>query len=286
MAHTRTGKTALVTGANSGVGFELTKRLLGEGWDIIALIRSSFADDPQIAQAQEEGQLRVYTAELSDYSRLKEALEAIKECEDRIDVLFNNAAAAVRGIFFSPQGHEMHYEVNAVVPYIIALELKPLLEEGSLRTIVNTSSNALLMVRRFDLDLLEHPRVYRPILGPYGASKLALSLWTQELAPALAADGIEIRSVNPGANKTKMTTQPGFPRWMVPIRNVFFSHPRVGASRLYDVAFGSWRGKSGVFVNGGKATAVPFAELGPRVLDRVNTIYEETFLAQPAATAH
>ncbi len=235
--------TAFVSGANSGVGFELTKRLLDEGWDVITLIRSDFADgEPLIARARKEGRLRVYHADLSDYESLHSALQAITAREGWIDALFNNAAAAIGGIHFSPQGREMHFEVNTVVPYIILKTLQPLLEKGTLKTVVNTSSNALLMVKRFDLETLEHPAVYKPISGPYGASKLGLSLWTQALAPTLVADAIEIRSVNPGANKTKMTNSAHFPKWMVPIRQLFFSHPRVGAARLYDVALGPFRG--------------------------------------------
>ncbi len=151
-------------------------------------------------------------------------------------MLFNNAAAAVGGIVSSPQGREMHFEVNTVVPYIILMELKPLLEQGSLKTVINTSSNALLYIRQFTLETLQRPTAYKAITGPYGASKLALSLWTEELAPALLADGIEIRSACPGANKTKMTSSKHFPKWLLLIRNLFFHPPSEGAARLYNAA--------------------------------------------------
>jgi NAD(P)-dependent dehydrogenase (short-subunit alcohol dehydrogenase family) len=279
MAERATGRTALVSGANSGVGLELTKRLLSEDWDVIALIRSDFpAGEPQIAPAQAEGRLRVYRADLSDFKSLRGALEEIKASEAKLDVLFNNAAAALPGIRHSPQGREMHFEVNTVVPYIIAMELKPLLAKGDLKTIVNTSSNAMLYVRQFDLDLLEHPKQFKPITGPYAASKLGLSLWTQELAPALQAEGFEIRSVNPGANKTKMSGGEAMPKWLG-LLQPFFPHPSAGAARVYDVAVGPWRGKSGVFVHSGKATPFKFTQQGPQVLKRVAAIYQREFLS-------
>ncbi|HYF62997.1 MAG TPA: SDR family NAD(P)-dependent oxidoreductase [Herpetosiphonaceae bacterium] len=275
--------TALITGANSGVGFELTKHLLGQGWDVIALIRSDFpGGEPAVGAARAAGRLRVYTADLSDFAQLKRALQAIKANESRLDVLFNNAGAAIGGIASSPQGREMHYEVNTVVPYIIAMELKPLLVRGELKTIVNTSSNALLLLKAFDLDLLERPTAYKPLSGPYGASKLGLSLWTQALAPALRAEGIEIRSVNPGGNKTKMTNSAHFPLWLRPIRALFFSHPSKGAALIDDVARGSWRGTTGVFVNRGRATPTRFVQHGPAVLDKVRAIYQREFLGQAA----
>ena len=278
MAELLTGRTAFVSGANSGVGLELTKRLLDEGWEVIALIRSDFpTDEPLLAPAQAEGQLRVYRADLSDFKSLRGALQEINAREAKIDVLFNNAAAALGGIRQSPQGREMHFEVNTVVPYIIAMELKPLLAKGALKTIVNTSSNALLYVKQFDLELLEHPQQYTPITGPYAASKLGLSLWSRELAPALQAEGIEIRSVNPGANKTKMSAGEGMPKWLALLRPFIFSHPRVGAARVYDVAVGPWRGKSGVFVHSGKATPFKFTQHAPQVLGRVDAIYQQEF---------
>ncbi len=81
-------------------------------------------------------------------------------------MLFNNAAAAVGGITHSPQGREMHFEVNTVVPYIILMELKPLLEQGSLKTVINTSSNAPLTVRQFTPETLQRPTRYKAIVGP------------------------------------------------------------------------------------------------------------------------
>lgn len=275
------GHTALITGANSGIGLELTRRLLAEGWDVVALIRSTFpADEPQIAQALAQGRLRSYSADLSDFASLQSALAELAARESRLDLLFNNAAAAVGGLRQSPQGRDIHFDVNTVAPYLILMELRPLLARGSLKTVINTSSSVLLFVRQFSLERLQHPPVYKPLSGPYGASKLGLSLWTQALAPALQAEGITIRSVNPGATKTKMTIGPGMPKWILPLRNLFFAEPAVGAARLYDAAFGPWQGQSGIFINGGKARRLPFAEQAPRILEAVHAIYTQTLLKQ------
>jgi NAD(P)-dependent dehydrogenase (short-subunit alcohol dehydrogenase family) len=283
MIPTRSAHTALITGANSGIGLELTQKLLGEGWDVIALIRSDFVDEtPVISQAQRDGRLRVYHADLSDSVSLRQGLAGITAHEQHIDILFNNAAAATGDIRYSPQGCEMHFEVNTVVPYIITRTMQPLLRKGTLKTVINTSSNALLYIRQFDLERLMHPTRYQAIIGPYGASKLGLSLWTHALAPALAEEGIEIRSVNPGANKTKMTLNPTAPLWMRLLRTLRFTPPSVGASRLYDAALGRWQGQSGIFVHGGKAVAIPFMDHEQEVLTAVHAIYSREFLEMPS----
>jgi NAD(P)-dependent dehydrogenase (short-subunit alcohol dehydrogenase family) len=277
---TQEHKIAFITGANSGVGFQLTQRLLSEGWSVIALVRSEFADNESlIRDARKSGRLSVYKADFSDFVSLRKALHEIKTAENKIDVLFNNAGVSLGEPGYSKQGRELHFEVNAVVPYIIAMELKELLAKGELKTVINTSSNALLMVKRFDPESLEKPVVFKKLLGPYALSKYALSLWSQEMAASAILEGIEIRSVCPGPNKTVMTKGSGMPKLLIPLVPLFFSHPSVGASRLYEAAFGSHKGTTGIFINKGKATPLKFAHYGRQVLEKVDFIYKREFLS-------
>jgi NAD(P)-dependent dehydrogenase (short-subunit alcohol dehydrogenase family) len=98
-------KVALITGSKTGVGFELTKRLLSEGMQVIALIRSDFQNnDPLIRESLKNNNLRVYKADLSDYKCLKVALNDIKSSEERIDVIFNNAGIMPEKINYSNRG--------------------------------------------------------------------------------------------------------------------------------------------------------------------------------------
>lgn len=155
MTHKRNNRVALITGASSGIGLELTKRLLSEGWQVLALIRSAFpSDDSLVQEGLRSQQLRVYTADLSDFTDLQTSLDQIKKHEDHIDLLFNNAGVSFGELSYSKQGREMHFEVNSVVPYIILMEMKELLEKGNLKTVINTSSNALLYLKQFDYNAL------------------------------------------------------------------------------------------------------------------------------------
>ncbi|WP_141503531.1 SDR family NAD(P)-dependent oxidoreductase [Paenibacillus luteus] len=271
-------KVALVTGAASGVGLELTKRLLAEGWQVLALIRSSLtSDDPLIASSLQTKQLRMYRADLADFKALKTALNQIKSKEPYIDVIFNNAGVSLGERNYSLQGREMHFEVNTVVPYFVYLELKPLLLKGTMKTVINTSSNALLFLKQFDFKTLDSPATFKKLVGPYAASKLALSLWTQEAALSALTEGIRLRSACPGGNKTTMTKNAGMPRYMIPIRNLFFSHPSKGASRLYEAALGNAKEMTGVFLNKGKTTPLRFADQSQNVLEKVHFIYQQEF---------
>ncbi|MGN7765498.1 SDR family NAD(P)-dependent oxidoreductase [Paenibacillus sp. 22594] len=273
--------TALITGANNGIGLELTRKMLTEGWQIIALIRSGFPiEDPFIAGSVKSGQLRIYKADLSDFTALRRALNEIKSKEQRIDLLFNNAGGSFPELGNSKQGREMHFDLQTVAPYLITMELKALLQKGHLKTVVNTSSNAFMTMKQFDPDSLEHPTEFKKLFGPYAASKLALSLWTRELAPQLAAEGILIRSADPGGNNTiRSGKKSGLPFWLKPIIKLFFPHPSHGAGLLYNAALGQHSKQPGVFLVKDRITELKFADHSAAVLAKVRAIYEQEFVS-------
>ncbi len=275
---TQNKRTAMITGANSGVGFELTRKLLSEHWDVIALIRSDFpGKDMIIQQAELNKKLRIYNADISDFRSLKSALENIKKNEDYIDVLFNNAGVGIGELRYSPQGRELHYEVNTVAPFIIAMEMKGHLKNGTNKTIVNISSNIIHTVKNFDLQALEKPVNFKKLFGSYALSKLALSLWTKQVSQIMKPEGIEIRSVCPGGNKTQMTAGEGMPFWLKLLANFLFPHPKVGAKKVFE-AFNGFNGVTGEFIERGKVKPIKFTESGGEVLNKVRYIYTHEYL--------
>ncbi|WP_025689882.1 SDR family NAD(P)-dependent oxidoreductase [Paenibacillus zanthoxyli] len=274
---------AMITGASNGIGLELTRKLLSEEWQVVALNRSDFpADDMRIQKAINSGWLRIYKiADLADYASLRRTLEEIKGKERRIDILFNNAGGSFPELSYSKQSREKHYELMTVVPYIILMELKELLKNGSLKTVVNTSSSALNYVKEFNIETLERPKTFRKLLGPYATSKLALSLWTQAIASQLAKEGIKIRSVDPGGNNTlKKGNQSGLPIVVKLLMKLFFSPPTHGANLLYEGALGEHRNETGVFLLKGRVTDLKFKDQARNVLDRINAIYRHEFLGE------
>ncbi|KLV23292.1 short-chain dehydrogenase [Niallia circulans] len=275
-----TGKVVVITGANNGIGLELAKKMLAEGSQVIALIRSSFSKDDLFIQSKiTTGQLRIYKADLSDFNSLKNALEEIKATEKKIDFLFNNAGGSFPSLLFSKQNRELHYELQTVVPYIIFKELSPLFEMGEDKTIVNTSSAVILRVKQFDPDTLENPSSFKKLFGPYATAKLALSLWTKEIAKRESANGFRFLSVDPGSNNTlRKEKKSGIPFYIKPLMKFFFSPPTKGAALLYDAAMDKTGAVSGDFIVKGKSTKVTFAEYSSIVLEGVHRIYVREFL--------
>ncbi len=272
-------KVGLITGGSSGIGYELTKQLLSAGWRVISLDRSAFLqDEPVIENAIKNGTLKNLLTDLADYSKLKKTLDQVNASEKYLDVIFNNAGSMAGSLRFSPQGREIDFEVNTVAHFIIANELKNLLLNGNLKTIVNTSSNTALEVKNFDLEQLEKPKAYTKLFGSYASSKLALSLWTKELSAIFAKEGIEIRSADPGPSKTPLSSSSGMPWFLLLLRPFVFSHPSKGASNLYQVATGKFRGQQGVFVMKGKDTPLKFSEKSSAVFKKLDEIYRREFL--------
>lgn len=268
---------ALITGATHGIGLELTRKMLTDGWQIAALIRSDFPKEDTLIQASlKSGQLREYKGDLADFSSLKAAINSIKTNEERIDILFNNAGRSFPALEFSKQGREMHYELQTVVPYIVFMELRSRLLNSQYKTVINTSSSALLALKQFNPESLEHPTVFKKLFGPYAASKLALSLWTQELASKEAVNGIKLYSVDPGGNNTmRKGEKSGLPFYLKPMIKLFFPRPSKGASRLYEVAMNGNKELIGGFFVKGKNTPLKFSGYKSSVLEKVKSIYQE-----------
>lgn len=272
---------ALITGASSGIGLALTRKLLSENWQVVALNRSNFpADDRFIQDHLKNGWLRAYKGtDLTDYGSLRHSLEEIKGKEHRIDVLFNNAGGGLSELRYSKQGREMHYELLTVVPYIILMELKELLKNGRLKTVINTSSQALKFTKEFTIENLEHPKTFRKMFGPYATSKLALSLWTQAVAPQLAKEDIKVRSVDPGINNTlRKGKDSGLTAWFELFMKFFSSPPTHGANLLYEGALGKHRNETGVFLLKDRVADLKFTEHAQRVLEKISDIYSHEFL--------
>ncbi len=132
----------------------------------------------------------------------------------KIDILINNAAifSSVRRV--TSEGLEMNLALNYLSPFLLTHLLLSRLKQSSQARIINiTSVDHFLGKIRFD-DL----QTTKYILGTraYGQSKLALVMFTRQLAKNLSETSITVNAIHPGIVKTRITTHdPGFERWIV-----------------------------------------------------------------------
>lgn len=250
-----TQKHILLTGGHTGIGLELTKMLLAENHKVGLVVRNAQRKQEALDQEEVLQKATFFFADMSKQKEVTELAESVSKEWTHLDVLFNNAGVLLDKVYTSEQGNEMHFEVNTLSAYLLTQKLLPLLKRSSEPKVINTATDMLHRQSALAIDELLEPTRFQKLFGAYLQSKLALALLMKDLADEQPWLGVA--SVNPGANKTKMTKGAGMPTLLLPLRHLFFANPKKGAMHLYRAAFESDLHKEpGVYLNEGKVKSV------------------------------
>ncbi|HAA12412.1 MAG TPA: short-chain dehydrogenase [Cytophagales bacterium] len=241
----------LLTGGHTGIGLELSKTLFAEGHTLGLIVRSKSRIEGMPKEIQNSDKLSVWEADLSDQQQVAGIAETISKEWSHIDVLYNNAGVLLDKLYTSKQGNEMHLEVNTLSPYLLTEKLKPLLDNAQNPVVVNTVTGGMHQRKSLKLEALVNPKEFKKLIGAYLQSKLALTLLTVDRSQAWT--NIRFVNLDPGPNKTPMTAGVGMPKFLMPLRNLFFPPPTKGGSLLYKAVFDpQHQGKSGIYLSGNK----------------------------------
>lgn len=272
-------RTAVVTGTTGGIGAEVAKLLAADGWNLVLVNRSANKPQPlveRIERSFSNRRVEVLEADLSHHSAIAEVTQRISQSHPSIEALFNVAGFLSKDLKRSPQGHDLHLEVNTLAPLSLLHGLRSSLAAGAAEVgravVVNVTSNAIGMSGPLDVERLpDNPK--QGIFGAYGQTKLALTAATFALAPIYARHGIHLYVVDPGGNRTSMTKSdaaPFFIRWM----SALLPGPEKGARKLLEPLDDRWAKEAGALVVGGKTKNIPRQAGGMRpiaeLLDRLN----------------
>lgn len=189
-------KTILLTGATDGIGLETAKRLAGAGHTVLIHGRSDkkLTDvEKTLSSISGVGVIETYRADLSKIAEVEAFAKTIAEGHSTIDVVINNA-----GVFSTPNpvtadGFDVRFVVNTIAPYFLTKRLLPVLSSSS--RVVNLSSAAQSPV---NLDALAGKRQLSDNQA-YAQSKLAITMWSFQLAQELGKEGPMIVAVNPAS---------------------------------------------------------------------------------------
>ncbi len=212
-------KTILITGATDGIGLLTAKTLAADGHNVLLHGRSS----AKLAAAAQEvgGGPETYSADLSNLADVQAMAAEIRMAHTRLDVLINNAGVLKLPNPMTAEGYDARFVVNTFAPYVLTRALLPIIPKGG--RIVNLSSAAQAPI---DLDALRGRKRYDD-MGAYAQSKLAITIWTRELAKELG-DGPVVVAVNPGSLLASKMVKEGF--------GVAGKDLGIGASILRDAA--------------------------------------------------
>jgi NAD(P)-dependent dehydrogenase (short-subunit alcohol dehydrogenase family) len=194
------GKRFLVTGCNSGIGFETMSALTANGGQVLGLARS--LADAQAACARVSPGATPLACDLADLESVAAAAAAVRALDAPLDAIVANAGIGNLPTLQTRYGVEMQFLVNHIGHFSLLNKLSDLVRNVTGRIVVVSSSAAVKQAPAEGImfDNLGGQEFYEPFMF-YGQSKLANGLFAKELSRRLSVRGIAVNSLHPGATR-------------------------------------------------------------------------------------
>ena len=201
----QSGRTALVTGANSGIGLEAAKALAACGAHVVLAARDPGRGAQALTEVQGLGSAELVALDLSDLGRVRAAADEVRSRVERLDLLVNNAGVMATPQRRSADGHELQMATNHLGHFALTGLLLPALLAAPDPRVVTVSSLVHRIGRLDPADPLGEGRRYHA-WPAYGRSKLANLLFAFELQRRADAAGRQLLSVaaHPGLSATRL----------------------------------------------------------------------------------
>jgi protochlorophyllide reductase len=200
----QSGRTALITGANSGLGLETARALVQRGARVVVACRSQAKAEAacQALTGNGRGELIPLELDLADLASVRQGAGAAAERWGAIDLLINNAGVMAPPRQLSAQGFELQFAVNHLGHFALTQQLLPVLRPGA--RVVHVSSGASYF-GRIAFDDLQGEQRY-DAWAAYAQSKLANVMTALELQRQLDVQGANVRSIaaHPGLARTNL----------------------------------------------------------------------------------
>jgi NAD(P)-dependent dehydrogenase (short-subunit alcohol dehydrogenase family) len=202
----QTGRTAVITGANTGLGYETAAALAAKGAQVVLAVRNldkgkDAAD--RIAAASPGAQVQLQELDLTSLESVRAAAEQLKANYDAVDLLINNAGVMMTPKSTTKDGFELQFGTNHLGHFAFTgLLLDRVLATPGSR-VVTVSSTAHRFVRGIRFDDLQWERDYSRARA-YGQSKLANLMFTYELQRRLAGTNCIAVAAHPGGANTEL----------------------------------------------------------------------------------
>ena len=201
------GKTVVVTGASSGIGKVTSRELAGRGARVVLACRNpeaASAAADEIGKAIPGARLELVSLDLSSFASVRACADEIVRRFGAVDVLVNNAGTYTQGDTVTADGIHPTLQVNYFSPFLLTNLLLPGMKAAGSGRIVNLSSE-MYRIGKLGLEGGEFLRRKNGFLA-YSGSKLAILLFSIELAGRLSGTGVTVNAVHPGLVDTKIMT--------------------------------------------------------------------------------
>jgi NAD(P)-dependent dehydrogenase (short-subunit alcohol dehydrogenase family) len=231
------GKTVLITGANSGIGFVTAVELAKMGARVLMVCRDTERGAharAAVAQVATGAAPELLLADISSQQAIRVVADDIRQRFPKIDVLINNAGGIFAERGFTANGIERTFATNHLGPFLLTNLLIDLIKAGTGGRIVNVASESY--PSELDFGNLQGEKGYSS-LSAYFRSKLENIIFSLDLAQRLQNSGVTVNCMSPGPTSTRfgdnMTGLAGlFPR----LAKKLFPGPEKGARTLIYLA--------------------------------------------------
>ena len=256
------GKTVLITGADGDIGRNTTKGIAENDSQIIMACIDLEQAKPvldEIVKETNNDNIELMQLDLSSQSNIKKFAKNFTEKYSCLDVLINNAGVFSLKRFETEDALERTIGINYFGHFLLTNLLLPVLKKADEARIINVSSDSYKQ-SKFDLNNLQTDIKYTG-LKAYTASKLALILFTQELAEQLSDKNISVNALHPGHVSTELWNMWERPKWyqslILRILNMFLISPEKGAeTSIYLACADEVKGISGKYFSKKKLVKV------------------------------
>src|SRR5579862_8500711 len=231
-------RICLITGANSGLGKAAAIDLAKLGMQIVMVCRNKAKGEKALAEIKERSRndsIELLLADLSILSQVRKLADEFRARHEKLHVLINNAGLANLTRRVTADGFEETFEINYLAPFLLTNLLIGVLNSSAPSRVINVSSVAHYS-GHIEFSDLQSERNYG-WLKAYGQSKLALVLFTRELARILKGSGVTAYSLHPGAVATNIWTRSAGPAgFVMTLPKLFMLSPRKGAETIVYLA--------------------------------------------------
>lgn len=195
LSHNEENKTAIVTGANRGMGLGWVKHFLSEGYTVIATARKpEKATALHELQKQYKGKLLIQQLDVTSEEHMAELSKMLEEKTLKIDIAISNAGVTILENFgsWTAEGFGYNYKVNTLGAALFAQAIAPSLSNGATLVQITSGGGSITWNKKSsDLD-------------GYRVSKAGLNMLTKALSHILADKEVIVVSMSPGGVKTEM----------------------------------------------------------------------------------
>jgi NAD(P)-dependent dehydrogenase (short-subunit alcohol dehydrogenase family) len=225
------GKICLVTGSTSGIGKVTARELAKQGATVVLVSRTRAkgeATQTEITQATGNPHVELLVADLSLLADVRRLASEFQHTYSHLHLLVNNAGCAYPTRTLTSEGLEATLVVNYLAPFLLTELLLDTLKASAPARIVNVSS-AQHANAHIDFDNLQGEKKYGN-LSTYNQAKLAVLLWTYELARRLKGTGVTVNALHPGITATNFPSgMTGVLAWGMKLSKPLLLTPEKGA---------------------------------------------------------